>query len=261
MNDMLTLNPCPNLGALAVRHQIHDPIDWHYHISFRKDVYAAHPDLDLPKYLLAPEIRQLAALPINHHHRMLMLLLFNTGARINELLDLTPKGVCQIHKSGQTITTVTLRTLKQQKRPSGRAPKDSRRVVNLYDKQFAKELMSYIVTYCKNKRLPIFRSEALQHNNRVVSGKRKQRVARQISDQTARNWLKEIERVAREHGIELMIGLSPKVFRHSCAIHMLLNRMPLSLIQKHLGHQYPKNTNIYTNLLALDNDLTLDIPF
>lgn len=246
-----SVNHCYGLS-----NELNGGIDWQYHIAFRREVYAQHPEIALPRYLLAPEIRSLAKLPIQAQHRMLLLLLFNTGARINELLDLTPDRVKTFHQAGTTFTTVTLRTLKQQRRKgSGNAPKDNFRVVVLYDKDFSQELNSYIVTFCRNQKQPIFRSEAQQYCEGRTSR------IRPITDQTARNWLSTIERQAKSVGLNLLIPLTPKVLRHSCAIHLLLNGLPLQRIQKQLGHRYLKNTHIYTDLLLLDANLSMHIKF
>jgi len=211
-------------------------IDFEHHIAFRNQVLAQCPDLDLPTYLLASEIRQLAALPtLNNKHRLLMLFCFNTGARINEALKVCPNDIIdQGHR-----TWVKLRTLKHQKRNTQGAPKkNATRLVPLFDTQFAAELNRYIVTHCSNKKHPLFASPG---NSQKA-----------ISDETARNWFKRIELEARAHGIELMIALTPKIMRHSFAIHLILNRMPLKRVQLHLGHHRQKNTEIYTKVLSLD---------
>lgn len=237
-------------------------INFDYQLQLRKALYAKHPDLNLPKYLLAPEIRQLAALPLNHHHRMLMLALFNTGARINELLDLTPSRIDALRVEvptdtgveTRTLTTVTLRTLKQQRRGrSGLGPKEHFRTVTLYDEHFARELMSYIVTHGKNDRLPLFRNHEKSHDVRInPETGRKRRNDKALSDQTARNWLKGIEAQANAQGITLTVPLTPRTLRHSYAMHLLLNRVPRTHIQAQLGHKSEKNTLIYTDMLALD---------
>lgn len=243
------------------------PVDWHVQAQFRKAIFTKYPQLNLPRYLLAPEIRQLAALPINHHHRMLMLMLFNTGGRINEVLDLTPNRITQtpIDVGGhrQLITTVTLRTLKQQRRgKSGNASKDAFRVVTLYDPDFAAELIRYKVTFGKNERLPLFRNHDPSHAVRVHPGTgRKRRNEQAICDQTARNWLAGIERQAKVAGIELTLGLTPRVLRHSCAIHMLLNGLSREQVRIHLGHRSERNTAIYTQLLGLDTNLLTQFHF
>lgn len=237
-------------------------VNFDYQLQLRKALYLKHPELNLPRYLLAPEIRQLAALPLNHHHRMILLFLFNTGARVSECLDITPKRIDQSTLTlpgingpqSLTITTVTLRTLKQQRREkSGNASKDSFRTVTIYDPNFARELMQYKATYGKNQRLPLFRNHDKSHAVRINSDTgRKRQNDKPLSDQTVRNWFKRIEALASENGLTLSIGLNPHVLRHSCAIHLLLNGFSPEQIGLHLGHKSSKSTRIYTDLLAMD---------
>lgn len=245
-------------------------IDWHHHLQFRKAIYAKYPELDLPKFLLAPEIRQLASLPINQHQRMLLLTLFNTGARINELLDLTPNRIDRtaIDTWGdqgpqtQYVSTVTIRTLKQQRRAMGKAPRDHLRTITLYDPAFAEELMRYKATYGTNARLPLFRNHHKSHSVRIsAQTQRRRKNDKAISDQTARNWLSSIQDEAGNHGIELMIPLTPKVLRHSCAIHLMLNGFTQEQVRTHLGHKSIKNTAIYTNMLNLNVNMMRTIQF
>ncbi len=225
--------------------------DWDYHLAFRRQLFTDTPDVDLPKYLLAPEIRQLAALPISEHHRMLMLSLFNTGARINELLDVRVNRVLtQRHEpTGREFSFIKLRTLKQQRRNrSGQGKKEDYRLVRLYDEHFAQDLQRYIVTHCSNKQGYLFTTK-----DRLKLKQRKTgQLLPPISDQTARNWLAEIEAIGQERGLRLTVPLTPKVLRHSCAIHLVLNGFNQAAIQAHLGHRFKQTTEIYTNLLALD---------
>ncbi|WP_045391836.1 tyrosine-type recombinase/integrase [Vibrio rotiferianus] len=220
------------------------PIDWQYHLDLRKNILAKCDELDWPKYLLAPEIRALCQLPTNIHHRMLLKLLFVTGARIAEALAITPSDI--IEHDGYTV--IKIRTLKQQniKRPG--KPKSGRiRLVPLYDYEFAIELISYTVTHCTNKKLPIFRST---HNKFSA-----------ISTETARNWLKEMEMIGKRNGVSLTVPLTPRTLRHSCAIHLILNRLPMKLVQKHLGHSNLATTECYTNLLTIDASFKYEITF
>ncbi|ENN6469983.1 site-specific integrase [Vibrio vulnificus] len=211
-------------------------VDWTYHLAFRREILAHCPDLDIPKYLLAPEIRDLAELPINDHHRMLMRLLFNCGGRINEVLALTPDDI----KNAQNRTFVHLKTLKQRRRGSGRPPKGETRLIPLFDPDFARELNRYIVTHCSNRRMPIFRSRM------------KNKKTEAISAETARLWLKEIEMVAMAENRFILTPLSPHVLRHSFAIHLLLNGMHIKRVQSLLGHKRLSSTEIYTRLLSID---------
>lgn len=231
-------------------------------IQWRAALYALYPDLPLPKYFLASEIRQLAALPLNQHHRMLMLTLFNTGARINELLDVTPDRIQSTPLAlttahgieTYTLNSIKLRTLKQQRRGKpGTGSKDSFRLVKLYDPEFVRDLKSYIVTHGKNDRLPLFRNHEKSHDVRInpETGRRR-RNDKALSDQTARNWLSSIEDVARANGLVLPIALTPRSLRHSCAIHLMLNGLSEKQIALHLGHKSLKSTRVYTDLLSMD---------
>ncbi|MFW7525660.1 tyrosine-type recombinase/integrase [Vibrio ostreicida] len=224
-------------------------VDWQYHLAFRRELLVRCPELPTPKYLLAPEIRALAALPINQHHRMLLLLLFNTGGRISEVLCLTPNDVLR-HK-GRTV--IKMRTLKQQRSKQGRPKEGLVRLVTLYDDQFANTLEGYIVTHCSNKKLPIFRTQ--QKNSQT--GQRD----RPVNSETARNWLKKIERIAHKNGLDVLLPLTPKVLRHSAAVHLILNRMPVKMVQKFLGHKSIQSTEVYTDLLAVDMSYDVQIKF
>lgn len=250
--------PVPTSAPLTVAAELNYPdlIQW------RESLYALYPDLPLPKYFLASEIRQLAALPLNQHHRMMMLSLFNTGARVNELLDVTPNRIKTTLLKVPTprgfetfpLTTIKLRTLKQQRRGKpGNGRKDSFRIVKLYDPDFVRDLKSYMVTYKGNERSPLFRNHVTSHDVRInpKTGRRK-RNERALSDQTVRNWLAGIEDVARENGITLSIPLTPRSLRHSCAVHLLLNGLNEKQIGLHLGHKSSKSTRVYTELMAMD---------
>jgi len=239
-----TLVEMPTTPLPLPQLNISPSVDWAYHLAFRKEVMLKCPDMDLPKYLLAPEIRALSELPINDHHRMLLRLLFNCGGRINEVLALTPSDILHV----QDRYLVQLRTLKQQRRSSGRAKKGDIRLVPLFDKQFANELNRYIVTHCTNQRLPIFQSK-----------RNKKRTA--INSETARLWLKEIEQVAVENGLFLGTALTPHVLRHSFAVHLLLNHMHIKRVQALLGHARLSSTEVYTKLLSIDMGEHMEISF
>ncbi|NOI26554.1 site-specific integrase [Vibrio mediterranei] len=219
-------------------------VDWAYHLAFRRSVLAQCPELDLPKYLLAPEVRALTQLPINDHHRMLLKLLFNTGARINEALALTPNDVLEVE--GRVL--VKLKTLKHQRKGRSGKPKEGEtRLVPLFDRTFTEELKRYIVTHCRNRRHPVFFSSRER--------------SRAITSETARLWLKEIKEIADREGVELAISLTPHVLRHSFAVHLLLNHMHIKRVQALLGHSRLSSTEIYTKLLSIDIGADMEIVF
>lgn len=219
-------------------------VDWAYQQEFRTQLFLQCPELDLPKYLLKTEIIALSNCAQNEHQRMLLLTLFNTGARINELLAVTPNDIFTV---GQR-TLIKVKTLKQQKRGRQGRPKAGEiRVVPLFDGNFARELNRYIVTHCTNRKHPIFYSSRDK--------------AKAISDETARNWLSRIEKQYLEAGYSpLLITLSPKVLRHAFAMHLIFHGCHIKRVQSLLGHSKLSSTEIYTKMASFDigDHLTID---
>lgn len=79
----------------------------------------------LPRYLLAPEVAALFSYIPDLQRASLVNLLWNTGARINEALALTPADFV-LDDGGQPY--VMLKTLKQRTRGRGRPRKDENQV-------------------------------------------------------------------------------------------------------------------------------------
>ena len=109
-----------------------------------------------PLYLLAHEVGAvLAALP-DLRQRFLVATLWNTGARINEALALTPSDF----ELDGPRPFVALRTLKQRQRGKGRprAGETLRRLVPLLDPEFAQLAREYFVTFRCARGSPILSS-------------------------------------------------------------------------------------------------------
>lgn len=187
---------------------------------------------DQPAYLLAPEITVLLDHFQDLRKRMLFDFLWNTGARINEALSVTPREIVL----DAVKPFVILRTLKQRNQTAGRRGrpgKDSpvKRTVPLLDPQFARRLRDHLATF-----------------NRYVT-----RPVWEISDDTARNWLKEALQAATNEGVLFSIAsITPHTFRHSFAMHLLYNRVHPKILQSFMGHRDYKSTEIYTRVFALD---------
>lgn len=213
-------------------------MDYQQQVAFRNSVYELYPFDQHPKYLLANEIRTLSSLPtIKEDHRMLLLFLFNTGARISECLAVTPNDIKEVNGKRRVL----IKTLKQQmNKPKGAPREGYTRHVDLFDSDFYAQLSRYINSHCQNKKHPIFKG---------------------ITRQAARNWLKEIERCGKLQGLDMPVSLSPKVMRHSFAVHLILHQVPLKKVQGLLGHKYASSTEIYTRLFSLDIDLGYEIKF
>lgn len=105
--------------------------------------------LDVPRYLLAPEISVLLSYLPDLRQRVLIETLWNTGARINEALALTPSDFF----FNADMPFVRLRTLKQRApRTRGRPTKEEQqevpfRAVPLPDEDYVRRLQEYFATF------------------------------------------------------------------------------------------------------------------
>lgn len=68
----------------------------------------------------------------------------------------------------------------------------------------------------------------------------------QIHRQTAWRWIKIIMQQAELSGT----SASPKGLRHGFAVHAIQRGIPLTLVQKWLGHSDMETTSIYTNVMG-----------
>lgn len=197
--------------------------------------------LDCPKYLLAPEITELLQYLPDLHQRTLVDTLWNTGARIHEVLSLT-KG--DFYLDEQT-PFVVLKTLKQRNQAalvgSEKRSNMTKRAVPLFDTSYVQLMKSYFVT--------------MRHKNQDI-------IWPIQSDNTVRNWLRQAMTQATLNGTTYVVDpITCHTFRHSFAMHLIFNGVPLKLIQAYLGHKKFSSTDIYTKIFTLDAMLNFDISF
>lgn len=202
--------------------------------------------LDVPRYLLWPEITVLLGYLPDLRQRLLIETLWNTGARINEALALTPGDFF----FNDALPFVRVRTLKQRApRSRGRPTLEEQqappfRVVPLPDPAYVRRLQEYFATF----RLMTRRATPIWD------------VA---SQETPRNWLKAAVRRAERDGVRFSVSpITPKTFRHSFGTHLVMNGLHIKQIQSLMGHRRAENTEIYTRIFALDvsADLTFSMP-
>ncbi|EJD6411747.1 tyrosine-type recombinase/integrase [Providencia rettgeri] len=198
-------------------------------------------ELDCPKYLLAPEVNQLLQFIPDLHQRTLIDTLWNTGARIHEALALT-KGDFYLDEE---TPFVVLRTLKQRERQTsvGQTKVKSRpkRIVALFDPQYVQLMKSYFATMRLKNQSQIWPIQ---------------------SDNTVRNWLRSAVEQAEVNGTSYVVNpITCKTFRHSFAMHLIFNGVPMKVIQAYLGHKKSSSTDIYTKIFTLDTMLHFDISF
>ncbi len=119
-----------------------NPEQWRVSMALR-NLAIAHTDA--PRYLLAHEVGAVLAMLPDLQRRFLIATLWNSGARINEALALTPGD---FELDGQR-PFVALRTLKQRRRGKGRprAGEAVKRLVPLLDPQYAQLARESLSTF------------------------------------------------------------------------------------------------------------------
>ncbi|EMY9281864.1 tyrosine-type recombinase/integrase, partial [Salmonella enterica] len=128
-------------------------------------------------------------------------------------------------------------------RTAGRAPAGSQahRLVPLSDKQYVSQLEMMVATL----KIP------LERRNKRTGRMEKARIW-EITDRTVRTWLNEAVDAAAADGVTFSVPVTPHTFRHSYAMHMLYNGIPLKVLQSLMGHKSVSSTEVYTKVFALD---------
>lgn len=193
---------------------------------------------ELPRYLLVPEVSALLHYLPDWSQHALINLLWNTGARINEALSLKRRDI----RLTVDMPHIVLRTAKQRRNGPGRPAKgkSANRLIPLTDPQFVDELRR------------LFASTKELFDIDEVTGERTPLPVWQATDRTVRNWLTKAELLARDDGIHFSVPVTPHVFRHSYAMHMLYQGTPLKVLQGLMGHEKGESTEVYTRVFALD---------
>lgn len=214
--------------------------------------YAAHLGAGLPKYLLAPEVGLLLSYIDDLTARMYFETLWNTGARLNEALALTPASFTLEPSRRHPQPVVMLKTLKQRNREASRGrgrpaadadtqhpdpryrkpPDPGVRLVPLLDAAYVQRMREYLATWRKRvKHVPVWDVR---------------------SRQTPLNWLNVALTRAASDGVTFPITVTPHTFRHSFAMHLIMSGVPEKVLQGLLGHRYARSTEIYTRVFSLD---------
>lgn len=153
--------------------------------------------------------------------KFLMILLYDTGARIDELLSIK---ICDV-KTGTTPTVMLY----------GKGKKH--RSVPLSDKTLAhyKRYISEFHVYAKERSQDyLFQSITAKEN-------------RKMSANNVRELLKEYGLAAKQYCSEIPDNVHPHLFRHSRAMHLYQGGMDLTLVSQWLGHANLQTTLIYAH--------------
>jgi integrase/recombinase XerD len=185
----------------------------------------------LPKALTVSEVLSLIDVsfregePLTLRNRALLELLYGTGARVSEIVDLDVSDFYRAETEGQEIETIKLR---------GKGHKE--RIVPLGSFASA-AVQEYLIRVRPDLALKSkVRSSALFLNQR---GSR-------LTRQSAWQFVME---AATAVGLEGKV--SPHVFRHSYATHLLDGGADIRVVQELLGHASVTTTQIYT-LVTID---------
>lgn len=170
----------------------------------------------LPKALTEEEINALLEIPLiddfSYRNKAMLELLYATGMRVSELINLTLLDV--------DLDSATVRTL-------GKGSKE--RVIPVGD-----YAIKYLSIYIHEYRSKLLKREL---NNYLFLNNHGKRLTRQ-------GFFKMIKKRQQEVGIKK--DLSPHTLRHSFATHLLNHGADLRSIQELLGHSDIGTTQIYT---------------
>lgn len=179
----------------------------------------------MPKYLLKPEVLTLLEYETNPMHNLILDLMWTTGARISEVLAITPSS---FQDDGYEFGVI-LKTLKQGPgRPSKRSLQRSpKRYIPILERDLQKRVHSYLWMgkFRKDERIFPIRRQAVSAN---------------------------IDRLIERSGVEPPFKIGCHTFRHSFAVHLLLHGRPLKFVSQLLGHRSVESTEVYTNVLTFD---------
>jgi site-specific recombinase XerD len=203
-------------------------INWDRLIAKRPQVLSTIDDM--PAYLIKPEVLTLLDAEKHPTYRLILDLMWSTGARVSEILALKPDSFID---DGYDFL-VCLKTLKQRPgRPTKKALQRSpKRYIPIVEHALQDRIQSYL--YANHFRVsdrifPMCRQTVNRHIHALVD---------------------------RVGGAPFTI--SAHTFRHSFAVHLLLHGRQLKVISQLLGHKSIESTEIYTNVLTVDGGHFMD---
>ena len=210
-------------GHLEREHGIHNPM---------KDVESKKIPLRLPKALTVSEITQLIDGSFSEDNvislrdRAILELLYSTGGRVSEIVGINLNDISMINSDSSEVRVIKLRGKGNKERivPMGSFS------VKALDDYLVRVRPNLLVKNSKNK------------NDALFLNQRGSRISRQSAWQIVVNSAKKCG---------LSDGISPHVFRHSFATHLLDGGADIRVVQELLGHASVTTTQIYT-LITID---------
>ena len=215
-------SPSSSSRALSTLKSFHKFLVLEHYIKHNPTLSISTPKIEkkLPSVLSVEEVMILLNslnddTPYNARNRAMIEVMYGTGLRVSELVNLK---LNELHLTSKMIST------------TGKGSKE--RIVPIND-YASKVLRDYIVKY---------RPELVKNgkdNNFIFLNNQGQPLSRQ-------SFFLILKRLAKDAGIEKEI--SPHTLRHSFATHLLEAGTDLRYIQEMLGHENISTTQIYTHL-------------
>lgn len=183
-----------------------------------ENIKAPKLEKKLPKYLTEEEIDKLLDIkckkPIDYRNKAMLELLYATGIRITELLNLR---LSNIYEEDSVIKVM------------GKGSKE--RIIPIGD-----ITIKYLKLYINDYRNFILKTKQSDYLFVNYNGSRMSR----------QGFFKILKNLCNECGIKKEI--SPHIIRHSFATHLLNNGADLRIIQELLGHENISTTEIYSHV-------------
>jgi len=210
-------------GYLEREHEVHNPM---------KDVESRKIPLRLPKALTVTEITQLIEASFNEDNvislrdKAILELLYSTGARVSEIVGINSNDISMMKSESSEVRVIKLR---------GKGSKE--RIVPMGSFS-VKALDDYLVRVRPN----LLARNSKNKGDALFLNQRGSRISRQSA------WQIVVDSAKR---CGLSEGISPHVFRHSFATHLLDGGADIRVVQELLGHASVTTTQIYT-LITID---------
>ena len=173
---------------------------------------------NLPKFLTEEEVNKLLDIkcvkPIDYRNKAMLEMLYATGMRISELLNLELSNINLIDESVKVM---------------GKGSKE--RIIPISD-----ITIKYLKIYLNSYRNFILNDKTSEYIFINYNGKRMSR----------QGFFKILKTLCQKSGINKEI--SPHILRHSFATHLLNNGADLRIIQELLGHENISTTEIYSHI-------------
>ena len=210
-------------GYLEREHGVRNPM---------KEIESRKIPLRLPKALTISEITQLIEASFNEGNvislrdKAILELLYSTGGRVSEIVGINVNDISTMNSDSAQVRVIKLR---------GKGNKE--RIVPMGSFS-VKALDDYLVRVRSN----LLGKNSRNKNDALFLNQRGSRISRQSA------WRIVVDS-AKKCG--LSEGISPHVFRHSFATHLLDGGADIRVVQELLGHASVTTTQIYT-LITID---------